>query len=146
MLHRVLSYFGLAGEEEAYDTETEVMKENSQDWFEEDEMLASSAKKRKSEKVVSFQSARKQSKLILIQPRSYSEAQEIANYLINRAAVAINLERIDHAQAKRIIDFVGGTVYAIGGEIQKIGQHIFICTPQNVEIDGYIPDWEQGEA
>jgi cell division inhibitor SepF len=68
----------------------------------------------------------------------YAEAQEIADQLKNRRAVVVNLHRIERDQAKRIVDFLSGTVYAIGGDIQKIGAEIFLCTPDNVEVSGNI--------
>lgn len=80
------------------------------------------------------------SKVILCEPRSYHEAQEIADNLVNRRSVVINLEKIDREQAKRIIDFLSGTVYAIHGNIQKLGTKTFLCTPDNVEISGTISD------
>jgi cell division inhibitor SepF len=88
--------------------------------------------------VVSLQSVQKSSKLVLIEPRAYAEAQEIADHLKNRRAVVVNLQRIQHDQAKRIVDFLSGTVYAIGGDIQQVGTKIFLCTPDNVDVTGSI--------
>lgn len=88
--------------------------------------------------VVSLQSVQKSSKVVLVEPRVYAEAQDIADQLKNRRAVVVNLQRIEKDQAKRIVDFLSGTVYAIGGDIQKIGTDIFLCTPDNVEISGNI--------
>ena len=88
--------------------------------------------------VVSLQSVQKSSKVVLIEPRVYAEAQDIADQLKNRRAVVVNLQRIDRDQAKRIVDFLSGTVYAIGGDIQKIGTDIFLCTPDNIEVSGNI--------
>lgn len=90
--------------------------------------------------VVSLQSVQKASasKVVLVEPRVYAEAQDIADQLKNRRAVVVNLQRIDRDQAKRIVDFLSGTVYAIGGDIQKIGTDIFLCTPENVEVSGSI--------
>lgn len=80
------------------------------------------------------------SKVVLCEPRTYNEAQEIADNIVNRRAVVINLERVDHAQAKRIVDFLSGTVYAVNGDIQKLGMQTFLCTPDNVEVSGTISD------
>jgi cell division inhibitor SepF len=90
--------------------------------------------------VVSLQSLQKSSKMVLLEPRVYAEAQEIADHLKNRRSVVVNLQRIEHDQAKRIVDFLSGTVYAIGGDIQKIGINIFLCTPDNVEVSGNISE------
>ena len=48
-------------------------------------------------------------------------------------------------QAKRIVDFLSGTIYAIGGDLQKIGGGIFLCTPNNVNIQGKITDEKEGK-
>ena len=85
------------------------------------------------------------SKMMLLEPRAYSESQQIADYLKNRSAVVVNLKRVTPDQAKRIVDFLYGTIYAIGGDIQKLGGGIFLCTPKNVNVEGKISD-EQGTA
>jgi len=85
------------------------------------------------------------SKVVLCEPRTYNEAQEIADNIMNRRSVVINLERLDHQQAKRIVDFLSGTVYALKGDIQKLGSQTFLCTPDNVEISGAISESHLGE-
>ncbi|TDM15026.1 cell division protein SepF [Macrococcus bovicus] len=80
------------------------------------------------------------SKMCLFEPRVFSDTQDIADELKNRRATLVNLQRIDKISAKRIIDFLSGTVYAIGGDIQRIGQDIFLCTPDNVEVAGSITE------
>lgn len=90
--------------------------------------------------VVRLESVKSQSKLILSEPRVFAEAQDIADHIKSRRAVVVNLQRIDKAHARRIIDFLSGTVYALGGEIQKVGVNIILCTPDNVEVSGNISD------
>ncbi|WP_414043458.1 cell division protein SepF [Macrococcus sp. EM39E] len=80
------------------------------------------------------------SKVCLFEPRVFSDTQDIADELKNRRATLVNLQRIDKISAKRIIDFLSGTVYAIGGDIQRIGTDIFLCTPDNVEVAGSITE------
>jgi cell division inhibitor SepF len=100
----------------------------------------------KSQNVVSLQSVQKttntskSSKVILVEPRTYSESTDIADHLKNRRAVVVNLQRIDSEQGRQIVDFLSGVVYALGGDIQKIGLSIFLCTPDNVEVSGNISD------
>ncbi len=78
------------------------------------------------------------SKVVLCEPKSYDEAQDIADNIVNRRSVVINLEQVHHDQAKRIVDFLSGTVYAVEGDIQKLGSQTFLCTPDNVEVSGSI--------
>jgi cell division inhibitor SepF len=80
------------------------------------------------------------SKMILFEPRAYSESQQIADYLKKRNAVVVNLKRVTPDQAKRIVDFLSGTLYAINGGLQKLGTGIFLCTPNNVNVEGSITD------
>ena len=85
------------------------------------------------------------SKMILLEPRAYSESQQIADHLKNRNTVVVNLKRVTSDQAKRIVDFLSGTIYAIGGDLQKIGGGIFLCTPNNVNIQGKITEEKTGK-
>ena len=90
--------------------------------------------------VQSNYAAQESSKMCLFEPRVFSDTQDIADELKNRRATLVNLQRIDKVSAKRIIDFLSGTVYAIGGDIQRVGTDIFLCTPDNVEDAGSITD------
>jgi cell division inhibitor SepF len=91
--------------------------------------------------VVSLQSIQKSSKMVLVEPRVYAEAQDISEHLKNKRAVVVNLQRIERDQGIRIVDFLSGTVYALGGDIQRIGTDIFLCVPENVEVAGAISDY-----
>ena len=84
----------------------------------------------------------KSGKMILLEPRAYSESQQIADYLKNKNTVVVNMKRVTPDQAKRIVDFLSGTVYAIGGDLQKIGVGIFLCTPRNINVEGSISEEE----
>ena len=79
-------------------------------------------------------------KVILLEPRAYSESQQIADYLKKRNSVVVNLKRVTSDQAKRIIDFLSGCIYAIGGSMQKIGVGIYLCAPKNVNVQGKITE------
>ena len=83
------------------------------------------------------------SKMILVEPRAYSESQQIADYLKGRNSVVVNLKRVTSDQAKRLIDFLTGTIYAIGGDLQKLGNGIYLCTPNNVNVQGKMTESEE---
>lgn len=85
------------------------------------------------------------SKMILLEPRAYSESQQIADHLKRRNTVVVNLKRVTSDQAKRIVDFLAGTIYAIGGDLQKIGGGIFLCTPNNINVQGKITEETDGK-
>ncbi|MFZ3588002.1 cell division protein SepF [Bacillus sp. DJP31] len=135
MKSKLKNFFAL-DEEFEYD-------EHEREIEEEEFPISRSAKHQVSGKqnVVNLQSVPKStSKMILFEPKSYSEAQGIADHLKNRRSVVINLQRISRDQALRIVDFLSGTVYAVGGDIQKIGLNIFLCTPDNVDVSGNISE------
>ena len=79
-------------------------------------------------------------KMILLEPRAYSESQQIADYLKSNSSVVVNLKRVTPEQAKRIVDFLSGTLYAIEGDLQKLGGGIFLCTPKSINVEGSISD------
>ena len=80
------------------------------------------------------------SKMILLEPRAYSESQQIADHLKKRNSVVVNLKRVTSDQAKRIIDFLSGCIYAIGGTMQKVGVGIYLCAPKKVNVQGKITE------
>lgn len=80
--------------------------------------------------------APQKSKISIIEPRTYSEVKDIADMILKNNTVILNFRRIEKEQAKKILDFLAGTVYAINGDIQRVGEEIFVCTPSNVDIDG----------
>ncbi|GGM20733.1 cell division protein SepF [Paraliobacillus quinghaiensis] len=112
---------------------------------ETEEPTTRSEKRNSSQNVVSLKSVQASSKVVLSEPRSYDETQEIADHIVNRRSVVINLQRVDFQQAKRIVDFLSGTVYAVSGEIQKLGPHTFLCTPDNVNVSGSITETLEDE-
>ncbi|MCA0174387.1 MULTISPECIES: cell division protein SepF [Bacillaceae] len=109
-------------------------------YMEEEEPEVTRASRKSKQNVVSLQSVHKNSRVVLVEPRVYAEAQDIADHVKNRKSVVMNLQRIPQDQARRIVDFLSGTVYAVGGDIQKLGPETFLCTPDNVEISGNITD------
>jgi cell division inhibitor SepF len=73
-------------------------------------------------------------KVIVIEPQSFDDAQQVANCLREKKPVVINFEKTNGDEAKRIIDFISGTTYALNGEIKKVGHNVFLCAPSNVNV------------
>ena len=90
-----------------------------------------------------FKDMNQGSKMVLIEPRAYSESQTIADCLKERKAVVVNMKRVTPDQAKRIVDFLSGPLYAIGGDLQKLGNGIFLCTPNNIGVEGKMSSEEK---
>jgi len=76
--------------------------------------------------------------MVLFEPRSFEEAEEIARHLKDRRACVVNLHRLQREYAQRTIDFLTGVVFALDGTIQKIGHNVILCAPKNVGVDGEI--------
>lgn len=76
----------------------------------------------------------KQIKVMVVEPFSFDDAQHVADHLKNKKPVVVNFENTDAEIAKRIIDFISGTTYALAGNIQKVGNNIFLCAPSNVDV------------
>ena len=73
-------------------------------------------------------------KVIVIEPKTFDDAQQVANNLREKKPVVINFEKTEAEDAKRIIDFIIGTTYALNGEIKKVGHNVFLCAPSNVNV------------
>ena len=79
-------------------------------------------------------------KTILVEPRAFSEAQQIADYLKAKNQVVVNFKRVTSDVSKRIMDFLNGIIYAIDGTMEKLGPGIVICAPKGFEIEGNISE------
>ncbi|MFD2638195.1 cell division protein SepF [Piscibacillus salipiscarius] len=88
--------------------------------------------------VVSLTSIQQDAKMVLCEPQDYDETQELADYLKKRQSIVVNLQRLDSQTGRRVVDFLSGTVYALNGNIQRLGQQTFLCTPEHVNISGTI--------
>ena len=78
--------------------------------------------------------ARSKMKVVVIEPKSFDDVQQVANYLKEKKPVLINFEHTDAEEAHRIIDFISGATYAIAGDIKKVGHNVFLCAPNNVSV------------
>lgn len=77
--------------------------------------------------------------VVILKPISFNEdAPKIADCLKNNQPIVVNFNDTDNAVAKHMTDFISGAVYAIGGNMKKIGRNILVCAPKNVDIDAGI--------
>lgn len=136
VLSRVMNFFGLQDEEEV--VVHEHVEHDPPETTTQEQFFAQEPRKTKGN-VVSIHS-QKTVKVMLSEPRSYDEAQEIADHLGAHRSVVVNLQRMRADQAIKIVDFLSGTIYALSGSIVKVGPNIFLCTPENVELQGTITD------
>ena len=96
------------------------------------------AKPQKKNNVVGLRSSQRGSvpEVCMIMPKSFDDANTIADVLLSHRAVVLNLEGIDMAAAQRIIDFASGSCYTVGGNLQKISRKIFIVVPSDMNLSG----------
>lgn len=70
----------------------------------------------------------------IIRPTHFKNGAQIANHLLNKRTVVLNLENTDKETARRLIDFLCGVSYSIGGDLKAIAGNAYVITPDNVEI------------
>ena len=73
-------------------------------------------------------------KVHLVLPRSFNDAQQIADRFKEGTPVILNLQGCDQELAKRLIDFASGLTYALDGGMQRVADKVFLLTPRNVEV------------
>jgi cell division inhibitor SepF len=129
-MDKVIEVMGFGDEEPEVELEREEEKEVSR----EDVRV-----NRRNAQVLSIHS-QKQMRVVVFEPKSFEDSQSIADQLKNRRPVIVNLENADKALAKRVVDFISGTTYALSGNMQKVGNGIFLFVPNNVDISGEMRD------
>lgn len=77
-----------------------------------------------------------QMEVVVIQPETYDEAQDVCDHIKSQRPVIINLEQMDRAVAQRIMDFVSGACYTLNGNLQRVANNIFIIAPENIDVAG----------
>ncbi len=127
IFNKVMTFVGLDAEPEA---EQEFLETAAQ---EEAEYTV------KKGKVVNIHTTT-QLKVVVVTPETFDEARDIADHLKQKKPVVINLEGVEKEIARRIVDFLSGSVYALDGNIQKISSGIFLIAPYNVGIMGDFKD------
>lgn len=141
VMNRFMNFLGLQEEEEVVEREriTQADDQETETSPFEARRNTKNQNLNGANNVVSIHS-QKNMRVVLSEPRSYDEAQEIADHLRSRRSVIVNLQRVRGDLALRIVDFLSGTVYALSGSISKLGPNIFLCTPESVEIQGAITE------
>ena len=74
--------------------------------------------------------------VVLFRPGSFNDTSKAADDLRNRKAVIVNMENVDKAMARRVVDFLSGCVYALDGDVKKIAQSAYLFCPHNMDIVG----------
>lgn len=72
---------------------------------------------------------------VMLQPLCFEDVQPIADRLVGREPVMVNVDKLEKETARRVLDFLSGTTYAVGGHIQRVQEHTFLLAPEGVEVD-----------
>ena len=151
--HRTLVYFGLAEEDDGYREELEPQPEAElEDRYRErpnvrrlqarrrrdeiDDIFADEPRSARDTRVLrSVQNGgRAGVQVHLVIPKSFNDAQQVADQFKDDVPVILNLQSTDTDLSKRLIDFASGLTYALDGGMQRIADKVFLLTPRNVEI------------
>lgn len=129
VLNKMMGFLGL---EDEYDDVEEVDNEAvaSEEQSEVNPPMASS---RKGNKVVNIHTA-SAAKVVISKPTVFEDATDICDDLRNRKIVVVNTTGLESKTAQRLLDFMGGASYALGGELQEIEKGVYILSPSNVEV------------
>jgi cell division inhibitor SepF len=150
--HKVAVYFGLSDDEEVYDEdETMAPYEELERSYQDrpnvrklgssrgrndyDEIFSDEPPRRASAPVRAVESVRPaRVEVHLVIPKTFNDAQQIADKFKVDVPVILNLQGADTELAKRLIDFCSGLTYALEGGMQRVADKIFLLTPRNVEV------------
>ena len=152
--HKTMVYFGLAEEDDGYRDEVEpAPEEEIEDRYRErpnvrrlqsrrrrddfDDIFADEAPRsaRETRVLRPVGNGRAESVQVhLVVPKSFNDAQQIADQFKEDVPVILNLQGTDTDLSKRLIDFASGLTYALDGGMQRIADKVFLLTPRNVEV------------
>ena len=82
------------------------------------------------------QEAPAQPKLLLVHPDKFEQASDIADRIADRNAIVLNLENAPDAMTRRMLDFLSGVTYALGGKVKKVSGRTYIITPSGMDFMG----------
>ena len=132
LMNKVWDLFGMdSADLEEYEDENIYDYGNNEEEEEDNKKLFG----RKNNKIVSMPQTQSQAiKMVISQPTTFEQSDEICSFLKEKKSVIVNLEYVNKDVARRIVDFISGGVYALDGYIQKVSNSIFLVAPSNYEI------------
>ncbi len=90
------------------------------------------------QKVVPMNGQVTQTKIVVLKPKCFNDSTHVADELKARRPVVINVGGLDTDEARRVVDFIAGTIYGLNGNMQKVAGGIFVATPEHVDILGEV--------
>lgn len=132
IVDKIKNFIGFGDEYEDYDEE--VIEEETR------ERALPKTSPVKNKKVVPFKNPSSQSKIVVVKPKCYNDSTQVSDELKARRPVIINVGALDTDEARRVVDFIAGTVYGLDGSMQKVAGGIFLATPSQYDIMGEVID------
>ena len=132
IMEKVWGLFGMDPAEERDDEELENYDDEELENYDDEEEEQQEERKLwgRKNKVVAMPQVQ-QVKMVISQPTTFEQSEEICQYLKERKSCIVNLEYVNKDVARRIVDFISGGVYALNGHIQKISNSIFLSPARN---------------
>ena len=134
VLNKVKTIFGFGDDEDnlddIYDDELEIDGKENDEMEDGIEPVISS---KKNNKVVNIHTS-SATKVNVVKPTSFDDATEICDALKNRRIVVINTSALENRIAQRLLDFISGSCYALGGALQEVEKSVYLLSPSNVEV------------
>ena len=131
IMNKVWNLLGMEHEDEEYDDENDIYDNDYYDEEPEAEERRSFINMKRNKVVPMTQQS---VKMVISQPTSFEQSEEICGFLKEKKSVIVNLEYVNKDVARRIVDFISGGVYSLDAHIQKVSNSIFLIAPMNYEI------------
>lgn len=132
IVDKIKNFMGFGEEFEDYEDEIEEIE------LEETEGKRAKQSFSKKPKIIPLHGQSNQTRIVVLKPRCFSNSTQVADELKQRRPVVINVGSLDTDEARRVVDFIAGTVYGLNGNMQKVAGGIFLATPSQVDILGEV--------
>ncbi|BAH06142.1 cell division protein SepF [Clostridium kluyveri] len=129
MINKMMGFLGLEDDLEEDIEEVEEGKNTKNDFTDVESIMNS----KRQNKVVSIHTTIS-AKVRIVKPTTYEEAADICDELKNRKIIVINTTGLETRIAQRLLDFMGGASYALGGDLEEIEKGVYILSPSSVEV------------
>ncbi|MGH4125703.1 MAG: cell division protein SepF [Clostridium sp.] len=129
VMNKVMGFLGMA--EDASDEIEEMETEEDDDNMDIESLMTAN---KKQSKVVNIHTTAS-TKVVIIKPEDFDEATTISDNLKSRKIVVVNTTGLEAKTGQRLLDFIGGSCYSLGGDLQQVEKGVYILSPSNVEVD-----------
>lgn len=133
VMSKVKNFLGFGEYDEEYDEYDDFDEIEGEDGSTIDDTIEPVIQNKRNNKVVNIHTS-SSAKVTITKPVAYEDATEICDALKNRRIVLVNTTSLELKIAQRLLDFISGSCYALGGELQEIERGVYILSPSNVEV------------